>query len=672
VTQWPVLAVYNAQYRAQLDDPKWTVEVPQHVLDDLKNWIHNSQHWPGGYFGYTSSSGANVGLTGAGMIALEWLHYNGETEVSGISIDDRIQAARNWIGQNWFSYNHGRYYNMYAVMKAATMHGVWDPNIPAIEFFPGPDHDHYWTYDPDHPTEGYWPWLINQQITSGTHAGSWPNNGYWGGSYPPMDTAWALCILAGTVIPKPVANLLVNGLDGEKQKIYVDIDMKVTFDGSKSYDTSKPPGKIIRYAFDFGDGSPLYIEEPGNAPDGSFDGMTTHIYKDYSGTPPNYDEGYGAKLIVTNEAGADSFPDQVTVVVRPPNHPPTPIWYWHPGAPNYIGQTITFDASDSYDIDEPFGDKIVLYAWDFDDDGKYDDAFGPVVTWKWMTEGLYTVKLCLVDTPGLWPNSPWPVYDDKTIEIKSLPDGSSVYFSTREIMPLGNYPNIFMCHDGDLAHTNIITDEVGPLFSGNPHWIDTMDAVDVKVNPTNGEVLIIFSLREDHTLTNKYGSLFFLKKEEVAMLNTTTGMYAKLFDGSKYGLSDLDALSLLADGRLVFSPRDHFFYNGGGTYPPLFFEDEDLAVYDPSNESIDLFLRGSAIGIPTLDAVDVAVDDQNNIVVYFSVRENILIHIPPSTYVFLKDGDIGRYDVLTGDVTKFLEGHPKCIYDMDAISIGEL
>ena len=62
------------------------------------------------------------------------------------------------------------------------------------------------------------------------------------------------------------------------------------------------------------------------------------------------------------------------------------------------GTPITFDASGSSDLDA--GDSIVLYEWDLDNDGEFDDATGvnPIATWNDDYSG--TVTLRVTDTNG--------------------------------------------------------------------------------------------------------------------------------------------------------------------------------------------------------------------------------------------------------------------------------
>jgi len=667
VTQWPVLAVFLTQHLGFNATPQVLLDVPNHVIDDLMDWVHYVQHPTQGYFTYQgkSSNIPNVGLTGAGMVALDWLQYNGIDSIHGQATSERIENARNWIGSHWGDTgqygNIGSYYNMDAVMKAASLHGVGDIFIDPISFFPG-THNHYWTYDPDYPNDGYWPFLIDNQQTSG----KWPDV-YWGSSYHPIDTAWAVGMLSGSVGPlPPMVVLMVNGLDPQQSEIVTDKDAEVAFDGSESYDLNEPPMKITKYIFEFGDGTGPYTEEEGNAPDGKFDGQTTHVYTDYSGTPPDHKPGFPASLVVENEAGQKSQAYYAEIIVRPSNHPPTPVWYWYP-VPVFVGQTTTFDASMSYDIDEPFGDAITEYAWDFDGDGEWD-KYGPIVTWTYYTDGMKLVTLRLTDTPGLWPNSPWPVIDQATVFVNPIPDSSTVFFSPRTYMTLGLYPNIFGVYDADLAVVDVFYQYLGFLFDGTPYNIKAIDAVDLVVDPQTLNTHILFSIREDRMLCDGNGFPFFLKRNEVAMLDTATGVLTKIFTGP-HNMKSVDALVILDDGKLIFSPSEDFYHFGN---PGLYVMEEDLVLYDPGdNGDLSIYLRGSQIGISTLDGADVGLSVEQQPLVYFSVRNPIFIYKPPFDSVYLKDGDVGVFNMETGEVQLFMEGNAFHVSTLDALAVED-
>lgn len=60
------------------------------------------------------------------------------------------------------------------------------------------------------------------------------------------------------------------------------------------------------------------------------------------------------------------------------------------------GSPISLDASGSYDPDG----EIVLYEWDMDNDGEYDDALGEMVSAIFGDNGTFTVKLKVTDEDG--------------------------------------------------------------------------------------------------------------------------------------------------------------------------------------------------------------------------------------------------------------------------------
>jgi len=62
----------------------------------------------------------------------------------------------------------------------------------------------------------------------------------------------------------------------------------------------------------------------------------------------------------------------------------------------YLGQTVTFDASSSYDPDG----YIVSYTWDFGD-GNNTTVTDSVITYNYAAVGTYNVTLTVVDNDGL-------------------------------------------------------------------------------------------------------------------------------------------------------------------------------------------------------------------------------------------------------------------------------
>ncbi len=60
------------------------------------------------------------------------------------------------------------------------------------------------------------------------------------------------------------------------------------------------------------------------------------------------------------------------------------------------GSPITFDGTGSFDIDG----EIVLYEWDLDNDGEYDDAIGATIPSAFSSPGAFTIRLRVTDDSG--------------------------------------------------------------------------------------------------------------------------------------------------------------------------------------------------------------------------------------------------------------------------------
>jgi len=160
----------------------------------------------------------------------------------------------------------------------------------------------------------------------------------------------------------------------------------ISFNASDSYD---PDGSITSYLWDFGDGT--------NAT-----GVTAnHTYVD--------DGVYTVTLTVTDDRGAtDSANATKTVLNRPPIAS-----FTESTETAYIGQPITFNATDSYDPDG----SIVSYFWDFGDE---TNTTGVVVEHVYATNGTFTVNLTVSDDDGA-SNSTSSI---KTILFNELPVAS--------------------------------------------------------------------------------------------------------------------------------------------------------------------------------------------------------------------------------------------------------
>ena len=137
--------------------------------------------------------------------------------------------------------------------------------------------------------------------------------------------------------------------------------------------SSDPDGRVIRWEWDFGDGTGSELQTP------------SHRYAD--------DGRYVVRLTVTDDRGAT---DEVSQTIEVANVAPTAAFSVSPEeAPT--GELITFDASASTDPDG----KITRYEWDFDGDGVFDASVVlPKLAHSFADDGTYTVRLRVTDDDG--------------------------------------------------------------------------------------------------------------------------------------------------------------------------------------------------------------------------------------------------------------------------------
>jgi len=140
----------------------------------------------------------------------------------------------------------------------------------------------------------------------------------------------------------------------------------ITFNASASYD---PDGTIVSYFWAFGDGT------------NATGIVATHSYANAG--------NYTVTLTVTDNDNAASSTFIVITVVNQP-----PVANFTTSATTvYTGDSVTFNASSSYDPDG----TIVSYSWTF---GDGTNATGITVTHSYAENGTYTVTLTVTDNDG--------------------------------------------------------------------------------------------------------------------------------------------------------------------------------------------------------------------------------------------------------------------------------
>ena len=178
---------------------------------------------------------------------------------------------------------------------------------------------------------------------------------------------------------------------------------------------------IIRYEWDFGDGTPKVIIEGNytNPPSPT----VNHRYESAG--------QYIVTLNVTDNEGLWSVTMKPVTVY--PEFGPTANFTYTPTTP-IVNRTITFNASNSQPgWSKQLGDysPIINYHWNFSD-GTIIDTDNPIITHNYTTPGNYTVTLTITDSIGRTnstsitievletPPFPWDVNGDGIVDIKDI------------------------------------------------------------------------------------------------------------------------------------------------------------------------------------------------------------------------------------------------------------
>jgi hypothetical protein len=370
VVQWPVLGMEAAQ-------TNWGIQAPDFVKRELYTWLVTSQN-SDGCWGYTDTSNEDFAHIGTGLVGLTFCGPYANDAAA------RIQGALNWLDTNWgntVSWGGNTLlsdkYSVYAVMKGLR---TTVPPITAVG-----NHDWF--------TE-----FATSLVSTQQPDGSWPYTSRWTEG-PMEDTVFSILTLEPTVaVAPPVVVMKVTPLQAQPGATF-------TFDASGSYHLD-PARKIASYHFDFGDGT-SYTETPGNAPDGTFDGKTTHVYAVTTAdlqALPGQKKDYTVTMTVTDDNPTSPKTAAATelVTISLQNHPPVS----DPGGP-YVGSAgvpVTISGIGSYDPDSgpPLYNHITKYEWQLTDVAPYtfSDASTLSTTWTWNAVGTYNIGLRVTDGYG--------------------------------------------------------------------------------------------------------------------------------------------------------------------------------------------------------------------------------------------------------------------------------
>ena len=178
---------------------------------------------------------------------------------------------------------------------------------------------------------------------------------------------------------------------------------------SYSYSTSSidEDGDWLRYIFDWGDGTTT--ETSDLTPSGET------ITLSHSWSQPGT---YQIKVKAIDLQDAESnWSEPLTVIISSPTAQKPPVAIFSAPDSALVNQTITLDASQSYDTDG----NIVNYTWNF---GDGETGYGVTVTHSYSEPGNYTITLTVIDNDGLSNST------SKQIEIQ--PDSDNDGWSDQE------------------------------------------------------------------------------------------------------------------------------------------------------------------------------------------------------------------------------------------------
>ncbi len=373
---WTAIALDLAARRLGAAVPAW-------CGTEALYWIANTQAADGG-FGISSPAGANVLRTASGLALLGW--------TGGDPADPSREArAQNYIASWWcepavgpcvgpcvwddaWCFNNevlvfGNPLCMYTVARSA---GAF---APPLDLFGA----HAWYAEFAEFLTAHQPLLPNapcpaRQATADPDDPSVPH-GFW-----PLTTLNPDDVCGEVLNTALDVNVLLDGYADSSPLAILRPEAfmpaagePVTFDASASLalDAGGVRVPILRYEFDFGDGTLSYIEDRTSAPDGAFDGIASHVY-----LVPAL-EGLTVRLAVTALLDGQLRTDAAETTLRPSigNRAPVPIITLVAGGSAIEGDAACpscafavwagypFTVSSALSFDPDLGDSITRREW---------------------------------------------------------------------------------------------------------------------------------------------------------------------------------------------------------------------------------------------------------------------------------------------------------------------
>ncbi len=378
--QWPVLVL-------KAFEDSWGMTIPSWVRDNIKYAFQKLQNSEGGCGYGSSSSWVNTAKTGGMLVAYSLTG-------SGLG-DSEVDKGYSYLGKYWlnapdsYGTNGGwgsDLYAMYGIKKGLQLQGVETVILPSKSQRVWYDDLSAWLLGDDTtlPSDYATSYRSDGYAFGQKSDGSWSSsNGYVSsGVGVPTTTAHGILILTNAVTqPLPVAVVSTIGDQPE--------DTGFQIDGSRSYHMNQDKS-LVEWLWDWDADDGL----DWNNPDGRGQRPTNSGYAS-AGT-------YTITLRVKDDSDSPLYATKtVTVNVTAGNHPPVAVAIPQSQLPSYagrVGAQIILNASDSYDPDP--GDQIVLYEWDTDGDGQYDDGTGVTTNMQFGAKYTGQVGLKVTDNNG--------------------------------------------------------------------------------------------------------------------------------------------------------------------------------------------------------------------------------------------------------------------------------
>ncbi len=177
----------------------------------------------------------------------------------------------------------------------------------------------------------------------------------------------------------PIANFIMDAIRGESP-------MTVNFDASGSTDD----GEIVRYSWEFGDGSSIY-EITSTEP------TIEHIFKSTESTT------FTVRLKVEDNLGKNGYYSDIVNITAPVNPLPHVAFSALPNQ-GEVPHKVAFNAENSKADGES---TISAYSWDF---GDGNSSTGELIEHSYTQRGIYTATLTVTDSLGASDNLQTTIY----------------------------------------------------------------------------------------------------------------------------------------------------------------------------------------------------------------------------------------------------------------------